>query len=397
VQHWNKKGDEVEKKIVCWMMVICGWSLGYAAQEVSNRTLWEGMRDGGLISQEEYQEVLKTGHLSIGNDSASKIRSSKTRPSKKVSSSESTFTSQSVSSALSASTEMSASQMMMMGDPPEESMRMTNDTSPGSSEITVYVPDGFNDRVEIYTTTNLLDEIWSIAVQHLWPTHLTPSSWTHVNPPPTCFYQAGNQDLDSDLDGLNDFYEKRISYTDPDDADSDDDGMSDGQEVLLGSNPNDPNDTAILPPKLLFSFENHPRSPVTDGFDDDWYGGVFFVEEHATHEDKAMLLTHGIAVTETNMDWTGYDYMMADVYLDHPEELDVTLEVRDGQSTDWYSRKDKTIRLYPGPNTLLLPTELWVNDGSRTLNVSNVVKFLFTIIPEVANLYFDHIRPELTN
>ena len=44
--------------------------------------------------------------------------------------------------------------------------------------------------------------------------------------------------VDSDHDGLSDWEESHIYGTDPHDEDTDDDGMEDGEEVMLGRNPN---------------------------------------------------------------------------------------------------------------------------------------------------------------
>jgi hypothetical protein len=112
---------------------------------------------------------------------------------------------------------------------------------PSGIDITIYAPDGFTNRVEIYSCTNLVSGGWEIAVQNLLPIHTNPAVWTPPLTNTTGFFRAGNMDVDTDGDGLPDARERMVHKTDPDDADTDGDGLSDYEEIsVYGLNPNNP-------------------------------------------------------------------------------------------------------------------------------------------------------------
>jgi hypothetical protein len=102
--------------------------------------------------------------------------------------------------------------------------------------LNVFAPEGFTNRVEVYSCADLVSSVWSLAEQNVLPSGTNPAvldaSGFEVR-----FYAAGNMDVDSDEDGLPDAREKFIHKTDPDDADTDGDGMPDGWELEHGFNP----------------------------------------------------------------------------------------------------------------------------------------------------------------
>jgi len=106
----------------------------------------------------------------------------------------------------------------------------------GSMNLNVFAPEGFTNRVEIYSCTNLISNVWSIAAQELLPSGTNPAVWS-TGSEAVQFYSAGNMDIDRDLDGLPDAREMFVFKTDPNDADTDGDGMPDGWEIQYGLDP----------------------------------------------------------------------------------------------------------------------------------------------------------------
>ena len=74
--------------------------------------------------------------------------------------------------------------------------------------------------------------------------------------------------IDTDEDGLNDYYEINEYSTDHQDADSDDDGLTDGYEVnTLSSDPNDPDsdDDGLADGYEVNTLSSDPNDPDSDG------------------------------------------------------------------------------------------------------------------------------------
>jgi len=125
--------------------------------------------------------------------------------------------------------------MMSMSVPAEH----TNDLWMGidGTNVTVFAPEGFTNRVEIFRTGSLTSNIWTIAVQELLPVSTNPATWT-VSSPGTCgFFRCGNMDVDTDGDSLPDARESIVHKTLPNDPDTDGDQMPDGWELQYGFNP----------------------------------------------------------------------------------------------------------------------------------------------------------------
>jgi hypothetical protein len=111
-----------------------------------------------------------------------------------------------------------------------------------SIEIAVNIPDGFTNRVEIFTCTNLLDSWWTLAATNISTEGTNVVYWTYdlSGDASPVFFAAGNADIDSDGDGLTDAREKFLYHTDPNEWDTDGDGFSDGDEVnVYGTDPLD--------------------------------------------------------------------------------------------------------------------------------------------------------------
>jgi hypothetical protein len=135
--------------------------------------------------------------------------------------------------------------MMMMSVPAEH----TNDLwlclepqTEGGINLNVFAPEGFTNRVEIYSCTDLVSGLWSVATQNLYPS-TNPAVWDATSDITTRFFRAGNMDIDSDSDGINDAREKYVYKTDPNNSDSDGDSISDYDEILVYFTDPNNNDT----------------------------------------------------------------------------------------------------------------------------------------------------------
>lgn len=148
--------------------------------------------------------------------------------------------------------------------------------------VGVHTPDGFTNRIEIFSITNLLDFPWSLAVTNLPTGGTNLISWPEpdLENIEKCYYVAGNADVDSDEDGLADGREKFLHGTDSSLWDTDGDGVGDGDEIAGGTSPNDPND----PPNVL--------GTIT-------YSGqqTNVIRVLAVTDSNSWALTHSVAIT----------------------------------------------------------------------------------------------------
>ena len=141
------------------------------------------------------------------------------------------------------------------------------------------------------------------------------------------------------------------------------------------------------PIKLISSFED--RNPFTGGK---------VVKNHATHGNKALQVDRGYVVMEGSFDWTGYDYIKADLFYEGANALQLYVEIRDSATRDYWTRVNYTTLIPPGASTLIMPTALYVGEKSRPgrpLILSDIRRFIFSMgeKPE-APLFVDHIRLE---
>jgi hypothetical protein len=141
------------------------------------------------------------------------------------------------------------------------------------------------------------------------------------------------------------------------------------------------------PVKLITSFEE--KNP---------FEGGTVLALHATEGTKALRLDRNYAVMNQPQDWSGYDYIKADVHTDAQRPLDLYFEVHDSATRDYWTRVNYTTVVPPGSSTLIIPTTLYVGEKSRPgrpLLLKSITRMVFSIgeKPE-APLFIDHVRLE---
>ncbi len=139
--------------------------------------------------------------------------------------------------------------------------------------------------------------------------------------------------------------------------------------------------------RLIASFED--KNP---------FDGGRIVGEHATQGTNALRLDRSYLSLNRPQDWTGYDYIKADVHTDARKPLELYFEVRDTATRDYWTRVNYTTIVPPGSSTLIIPTALYVGEKSRPgrpLILNAITHMVFSIgdKPE-APLFLDNIRLE---
>ncbi|MBM4040083.1 MAG: hypothetical protein FJ290_16385, partial [Planctomycetes bacterium] len=142
------------------------------------------------------------------------------------------------------------------------------------------------------------------------------------------------------------------------------------------------------PLKLIASFEDKNPFP-----------GSATVEEHATDGKKAMRIDKSYVCMDGPQDWTGYDFLKADLYTDAKEPMELYVEVRDQQTTDYWTRVNYNTVAPSGASTLIIPVkQLYVGEKSRPgrmLVLNAITRLVFAIGDKPpAPLFVDNVRLE---
>ena len=146
--------------------------------------------------------------------------------------------------------------------------------------------------------------------------------------------------------------------------------------------------TSGPPVKLITSFED--KNP---------FSGGEVVEKHATDGKQALRLDKAYAVMDGPQDWSGYDYLKADLHIETGDPLELYFEVRDTATRDYWTRVNYTTIIPPGTSTLIIPVkQLYVGEKSRPgrmLMLGSITRLVFSIgdTPK-APLFLDNIRLE---
>ena len=122
------------------------------------------------------------------------------------------------------------------------------------------------------------------------------------------------------------------------------------------------------------------------------------VEKHATDGSRALRLDRGYTVCDAAQDWSGFDYVKADVYTDADAPVKLYIEVRDDKTQGYWTRVNYHTVIPPGQSTVILPTNLYVGEKSRPgrpLDRAKVTRLVFSIGESpAAPVYFDNVRLE---
>jgi len=140
--------------------------------------------------------------------------------------------------------------------------------------------------------------------------------------------------------------------------------------------------------KLITSLEE--KSP---------FSGGEVVEQHATDGDKALRINRSYVVMDGPQDWSGYDYLKADLHVEADEPLELYVEVRDTATRDYWTRVNYLTVAPPGPSTLIIPVkQLYVGEKSRPgrmLMLDSITRLVFSIGDNPkAPLFLDNVRLE---
>lgn len=141
-----------------------------------------------------------------------------------------------------------------------------------------------------------------------------------------------------------------------------------------------------------------PVRKITSFEEGNPFGGGTIVREHATDGTQALRIEKGYVSLDAPLDWTGYDYVKADVFTAAKAPLELYVEVRDRATRDYWTRVNYTTVVPPGASTLIIPTALYVGEKSRPgrpLALDGITRLVFSIgdQPEAA-LFIDNLRLE---
>lgn len=146
-----------------------------------------------------------------------------------------------------------------------------------------------------------------------------------------------------------------------------------------------------LPPvRHLAGFEEGTVEPFTPA-------EAAAVHDHATQGRYALRLDGGYVSWDGPQDWTGYDFLKADVFSAAEAPANLYVEVRDKGTTGYWTRVNYSTVVPPGPSTLIVPADMYVGEKSRPgrpLDKANITRFVFSIGQAAAPVYFDNLRLE---
>ena len=142
-----------------------------------------------------------------------------------------------------------------------------------------------------------------------------------------------------------------------------------------------------------------PVKLITSLEDKNPFSGGKVVRQHATDGTKALRIDKSYAVMDGPQDWSGYDYLRADLCVETDDPLPLYVEIRDTATRDYWTRVNYQTVAPPGKSTLTIPIkQLYVGEKSRPgrmLMPGSITRLVFGIGDEPkAPLFLDNVRLE---
>jgi hypothetical protein len=107
------------------------------------------------------------------------------------------------------------------------------------------------------------------------------------------------------------------------------------------------------------------------------------VSAHAADGGKALRVDKSYISLDRPQDWQGFDFLKADLYTAAKKPLDLSVEIRDAGTRDYWTRVNYTTVVPAGESTLVIPLkQLYVGEKSRPgrmLDLGNVTRLVFGI------------------
>ncbi len=142
-----------------------------------------------------------------------------------------------------------------------------------------------------------------------------------------------------------------------------------------------------------------PVKPIATFEDDNPFSGGVLVEAGCAEGRKALRIDRSYASLERPQDWVGYDFLKAELDSAASVPMNLSIEVRDTATRDYWTRVNYTTVVPPGRSTLTIPVkQLYVGEKARPgrmLDLAHITRLVFIIDDKPAgSLRLDNIRLE---
>jgi len=147
-------------------------------------------------------------------------------------------------------------------------------------------------------------------------------------------------------------------------------------------------DDGLPPVKPLTSFEPGQSRTFAEGT---------VVAEHATDGEHALRVDQNWSSWDGELSFAGYDLFKVDVFNPSDDPQPFYFEVRDRQTTDYWTRVNYNSVVPPGASTMVIPTDLYVGEKSRPgrpLDKAHITRVVLSLGGGPGPLYFDQVRLE---
>ena len=129
------------------------------------------------------------------------------------------------------------------------------------------------------------------------------------------------------------------------------------------------------------------------------FSGGVVTDTHATAGRKALRIDRSYVSLDQSQDWTGYDFLKADLFTDALKPMNLYVEIRDKATRDYWTRVNYLTVVPPGKSTLIIPVkQLYVGEKGRPgrmLILGEISRLVFGIDDSpLAPLFVDNLRLE---